>query len=241
MGLDIYELDQMGFIPFIGDSEASFVERSNMALEYLEEITDEVLIILASRLEPELELSTFVYQRQRLEVIKHIIDNYGSNLSWVRCLKFKEREEGEYTVFGYCVYVRIFYRERQIHFPIVFAARQQPTVQHEFLHAARSFIRKQRGAFEEGVARSEYLLSHRFSFTREKRTFAKIRRKLKKFFGDKHGYVFIRLREDELMQYILPDNSPLGNPVHYLRRMADRYLKHRIMCEKLGLWKYDLL
>jgi hypothetical protein len=245
MVLSVFELDDLGIIPFEFETEENFIQRGMRILWVSEHQSRDELI----ELWPEkIKLVSPRYQKRIKKELAYLKDKYGVDMSWVIIFKMILPWYGRfYGVDGLCRMVDFREKKETTSFAVpIVNVDVTGVIRHELIHAARNFCfcdYARYKSFEEMIAHDRY--NNFFSIPilndviiREKTGVFKIgkaRRILNKYFGKKHGYVFIRLTCKEILDYVLSKNNPYGNPMNYLFEMSKTNLRHWIMCKKLGI------
>lgn len=246
MELGILELDAKGIIPKDFEKEESFFRRGNLILQASKEISDSQLMGWFKKYKANYKFLPFQYGvKEREEGLQYIKIKYGSDLSWVRFLNMYPASHEFYrTSFsgGVAAGFKLEIEGMEIILPVIaMFVRKKDYYIHELIHVARqSFVTQilehaGRDEFEEVVAQNKYLRGSFLSTDYYSRMLYKIRRKLQKSFGNKHGYVFTRLEHAELVENILPKKPPFGEPISYIRKFSDTHLKYRVLRERLEL------
>lgn len=258
---DKYELYSRGILPYDGEKEARFIRRGNAVLDAAANTTD---IKLA---ESDLDRMPYYFHHSfdygdvmRQKALAYVRVQYNLDLTWVRFLKVSLHDinnEGKREMGG-CLFG---YVQRQVQvsdhivvvIPVIFIRKFSfDVMHHELVHAGRADILENYrrflsgdsdrdvGMYEERVANNRFYrsdFSYLFGLNRQKRNIYRARRNLEKYFGDKAGYVFIRLNYHEAMHSLWHAR----NPVEFIKEgsrdnsLYCQNLKFKIMADKLGL------
>lgn len=243
---EILELDAKGIIPKSYEEEELFIKRGNLTLQTSKEIADLKLINALEKARPNYKFSPFQSNAKiKDESLEYVKTRYGCDLSWI---KFLNMCPVDYKVFktslskGIDAGFLLKVEKMTIILPVIaiFVPEKYCFV-HELIHVVRktllskNFYYYGREEFEEAVSENKYFDSSFFSRDHHSRMLYKMKRRLQKSFGNNHGYVFIRLEHEELMEKIIPKKPIFGNPANCIKKLAGTHLKYRILQEKLGL------
>lgn len=238
MFLNAFELDSMGIIPYEDETIDIFCRRGNKVLEVLPKIDDSKMVEFIDAMNPKNKLtdryifSTFKHDWKLKQALKYMKKNYGCDLSWIRLLQMKPKYMlHEYN--GICQTIMTTEDGILMYIPVIGIVKPK-YILHELIHAARNFNKNfwdVNQVFEEDVADNKFYKLNIFCNKNDiLPVFINVaRKKLRKEFGENYGYVFIRLRKDEVINIIKVDVKK------YLIEMSKTSLRHWIMRNKLSL------
>lgn len=259
---NMYELDDRGILPYCGEKEEQFVRRGNATLAASAGLSDTQLINRVS-VEPifimGLHLNRFICgsfdydDAMRQEALAYMLIKYGMDLTWVRFFEISTNDAIANKLGGFAMRQDWRFNNISVVVPVIFIRDFFTRIMtHELIHAGRADIlegyrRYYDGStyyasdiYEERVAHNQFYCSNfrqYFSLNGQIRNTYRLRRKLEKYFGNKAGYIFVRLSFKEAMHSLLEAR----NPAEFIRERSydnPKYcynLKFQIMTEKLGL------
>ncbi|MEK7647269.1 MAG: hypothetical protein AAB378_02755 [Patescibacteria group bacterium] len=259
---DKYGLDDRGILPYDDEKEEQFIRRGNAILDVSAKLSDAQLMGRAMFYglyrhdyftfgsHDEFDHSDIL----RRESLAYTLEKYGMDLTWVRFLEIFIDDEVQ-RIFdpplGFAMRQDWRSNNLSVVIPVIFIREiSARVITHELIHAGRADISENyffNGDYDRGVGMYEERAAHNrfyrsnfwnlFKLHRQIRNIYRARRKLEKYFGDKAGYVFIRLNYQEAMYSLFEARDPvafikeqsLDNP------SSCRNLKFKIMADKLGL------
>lgn len=243
--LDLFELDDLGILPLDEENEEDFLRRGNMIYIFSQEVSTGDLKVFFDSYSTEFALLKFRDRKKIIEKeVRYMKKRYGVDLSWVRFLRLYPHAPFIFLRFyylgGICKNI-IFSRKKGLIFMPVIGIVHHSSIRHELIHAARFFCAKghyKNENFEETVAKNIYYRSL-FYLQKERRIHASFikqtKKKLKKAFGKRHGYVFIRLTPEEVSQHIILNIGNYKDIKDYFLEKSQTSLRHWIICKKLNL------
>jgi hypothetical protein len=232
-----FELDDLGILPMLGESAEEFIKRGNMLYEMAISVSDEKYIDTTSGIKHLIllnryEIGFFTDHEKRRQALREVYAEYGIDMYWVRFLSAKPLCFFG-LIGGLFVCLPFEIGGREVDLPVIFINNAERAIKHEIIHSARMHCGFDcSDIMEENIAEGGYFYQGfwlRVNITL--RHLQRIRQKLQRNFGERHGYVFIRLNYSDLMAGVLYN----PNPKKYLLARAKHDLKSRIMCEKLGI------
>lgn len=214
------ELDYSGIIALEKETEAEYIRRGKNVLRKADEIKRDGIFEYSSTL-------YYVKPKKQMkfpaEVSGSMEKQFGVSPSWIPVYKMGI----QWGTSGYCGEVRSGGSRVPVIFFQRFLFNGYSTIQHEAIHAVRTFVSYSRfSGFEEAMA--DYLDMGFFKKFKPSLAIRKAKKKLEDRFGEKAGHILIRLLPPEI--YGIASSK---EPERLLKEWG--CLKHRIIRERMGL------